>query len=209
MGRVRRPSRIATPYVRLALCVTIALTAGCSVPPEPALLEDLEAEALETRLAAITGLQDIDSPESTIGLLESFTDDPEARGANSVALVLKGRRWYVENSKPGLLENPVITGMAPIVKRGTLDADLRCKGVWVMAEVTQPLPPGSKIRRDVEAYINAADAGDSTLVGKEKAISRNKMGFTSKGHPYECLGPDELHPGYNPAARGHLPKEES
>jgi hypothetical protein len=189
--------------MRLLPLAAFLVLSGCSVSPVPELRDALDRPAPQGKVDAVESLCALDSRESAEALIHAFKHDLAPREATASALVIRGRRWFAKTrhkrKKGEPHTNRVIMGMGEIAAGSNVDADLRAKAVWVMAEIGD---------RKADAEIKAAHTDDSTAVAREVAISREKLGFIrgeNKWRP-ECMADGSTLSSYDPRARGHVPE---
>jgi|LSQX01.2.fsa_nt_gb HEAT repeat protein len=131
MTRMTRPHRSLTSTLALAaLAVLALLMSGCGLDPMERLNEDIEAEDIQIRKAAVLTLANLDHQRAVVALSEVFEDDDELRDMAAVALVKKGRE-QVTDEKP----DPIIDGIAALANNIHLSEDVRARAAWILGEI--------------------------------------------------------------------------
>ena len=131
MTRTTRTHRSLTNTSALAAVAVLALLmSGCGLAPMERLNEDIEAEAIQIRRAAVLTLANLDDQRAVVALSEVFEDDDELRDMAAVALVKKGRE-QVTDEKP----DPIIDGIAALANNIHLSEDIRARAAWILGEI--------------------------------------------------------------------------
>ena len=131
MTRTTRTHRSLTNTSALAAVAVLALLmSGCGLDPMERLNEDIEAEDIQIRKAAVLTLANLDHQRAVVALSEVFEDDDELRDMAAVALVKKGRE-QVTDEKP----DPIIDGIAALANNIHLSEDIRARAAWILGEI--------------------------------------------------------------------------
>ena len=131
MTRTTRTHRSLTNTSALAAVAVLALLmSGCGLDPMERLNEDIEAEDIQIRKAAVLTLANLDDQRAVVALSEVFEDDDELRDMAAVALVKKGRE-QVTDEKP----DPIIDGIAALANNIHLSEDIRARAAWILGEI--------------------------------------------------------------------------
>ncbi|MGC9319293.1 MAG: HEAT repeat domain-containing protein [Armatimonadota bacterium] len=162
----------------IALTLTfVVLACGCAVDPMMRLNEDIEAEDVAVRRAAVLELANLDDPRAIMALNEVFEDDDELRDMAAVALLKKGREEATER-KP----DPIIEGIAALANNVHLSQPVRARAAWILGEIGD--------REAIPALKTAAGAKTAggvaaELVQEQANKALEKLGYKSTGQAFE------------------------
>jgi HEAT repeat protein len=174
---------------------------GCAVDPIEKLQDQLDAQEVSEREAAVQTLETLRDERSVELLVETLEGDPDVMEQAGNALVMKGREWERKHPKAKKSEqNPVIEQLGQTVADMHLDAAVRAKACWVLGEI------GS--RRALAAVNPRKDDPNSMIVRQEAVTARNKLGLTADAAAMEMLADGTLVKTYDPVKRGLIVKEE-
>lgn len=157
---------------------TMVLTGlGCSIDPMPRLNERIEAEDLQTRLAAVVELANLDDLRAMPALTEVFEGDDELIDLAAVALVKKGRELKTDE-KP----DPIIEGIAALANNVHLPERVRARATWMLGEIGD--------REAIPALKTAAAAKlgsghPATFVRTQATQALEKLGDKEDGRAFE------------------------
>jgi len=150
---------------------------GCAIDPMERLVEDIEAEDLETREAAVIRLANLDDLRTVVALNEVFEDDEELMDMAAVALVKKGRELKTDE-KP----DPIIEGIASLGNNVHLPERVRARAVWMLGEIgDREAIPALKTAKS--ATLGSGHA--ATFARTQAGEALEKLGHSDVGRAYE------------------------
>jgi len=191
--------RFLLPLMLVAVAVVCA---GCAVDPLEKLQDQLDAQKVTERKAAVDALLKLKDERSVELLVQTMGSDSELLEDAGNALVLKGREWEKRHPNAKKTEqNPVIEQLSATVDDMHLDPAVRAKACWVLGEI------GS--RRALPALKGRTVDPNSMIVRAEATTALNKLGSTGDAAPLEMLPDGTLVRSYDPEKRGMVIKEEA
>ncbi|HCA45906.1 MAG TPA: hypothetical protein DEP45_00740 [Armatimonadetes bacterium] len=178
MALMTRTPRGATAGIALAALALLAMVmTGCGLDPMERLNEDIEAEDIQVRKAAVLTLANLDDQRAVVALSEVFEDDDELRDMAAVALVKKGRE-QVTDEKP----DPIIDGIAALANNVHLSEVVRARAAWILGEIGD--------REAITALKTATGAKTGSgavaqLVRDQATQALEKLGYQEVGREFE------------------------
>ncbi len=166
-----------TLWAAVAVATVMLGGLGCSIDPMPRLLENIEAEDLQTRTEAVLTLAKLDDSRAVTALSDVFEGDDELVDMAAVALVKKGRELKTDE-KP----DPIIDGIAQLGNNVHLPERVRARAIWMLGEIGD--------REAIGACKTAAEAKlgsgyPATFVRTQGAEALEKLGYSATGRPFE------------------------
>jgi HEAT repeat protein len=150
---------------------------GCSLDPMERLSEDINAQELSVRQAAVLELANLDDPRATDALIQILDSDDQCGDLAGVALVKKGRE-RTTRQKP----DPLLDAIAKVMGNLHTSQENRARAAWALGEIGDRLAIAALKGAGAAKTAGGADA---LLVRQAAQEALEKLGYDTPGRPYE------------------------